>query len=101
MAKGDYRGMPYEKPGPPKGEAYGIAAVTKALHGLDFPASKQALLERAGNQTIEYRKGEQVSLRKLIDDIDKDSFESMAGIVSCISDALHEEGMTNQERKSA
>lgn len=101
MAKRERRDMPYDKPGPPKGEAYGIAAVTQALHGLDFPASKQALLERAGDQRIEYRKGEQVSLRQLIDDIDKDSFESMSGVVSCISDALHQEKLTDQERKAA
>ena len=41
--------VPYEKPGPPKGEAYGIAAV-----GTNFAEGKQDLLNKAGGKTIEW-----------------------------------------------
>src|SRR5262245_34663424 len=62
------RGDAYDKPGPPKGTAFGIAAITQALEGLEFPATKAEVLRRAGNQIIEYRKGQEVNLRQIIDD---------------------------------
>ncbi len=92
----EVRGEAYDKPGPPEGTAYGIAAVTQALSGLDFPASKQDVLKRAGSQQIEYRKGQPVSLRRIIEDIDVNEFPSMANIVEAVSDALKEEGLSSQ-----
>jgi hypothetical protein len=71
----------YDKPGPAKGEAFGIAAITQALSGVDFPASKDDLLRRAGNKEIEYRKGQPVSLRDILEDLDMDEFPSMANVV--------------------
>ena len=65
---------PYNKPGPAKGEAYGIAAVTQALDGLHFPATREAVLKRAGHQEIEYRKGQMVSLRRIVEDAPADEF---------------------------
>ena len=87
---------PYNKPGPAKGEAYGIAAVTQALDGLHFPASKEQVLERAGSQQIEYRKGQQVDLRPIIEDAPADEFPSMAQVVQAVSEALKEEGLSEQ-----
>lgn len=86
---------PYNKPGPAKGEAYGIAAVTQALHGVDFPTTKEALLDHVGDQEIEYRKGQPVSLRRLIEDAPADDYPSMANVVEAVSEALHEEGLTH------
>lgn len=87
---------PYNKPGPAKGEAYGIAAITQALDGLEFPASRDEVLARAGNQEIEYRKGQRVSLRRIIEDTHWDEFPSMAQIVQAVSEALREEGLSSQ-----
>lgn len=85
---------PYNKPGPAKGEAYGIAAITQALHGLDFPATKDDLLEHVGSKEIEYRKGQPVSLRRIIEDAPADDYPSMANVVEAVSDAIHEEGLS-------
>ena len=82
--------MPYEKPGPEKGEAYGMAAVTKALQGMDFPATKADLMRRAGDQRISWTKGGQkVKLADLISQAPADNFPSMAQVVSAVSDAAH------------
>lgn len=86
---------PYNKPGPAKGEAYGIAAITQALHGLDFPATKDDLLEHVGSKEIEYRKGQPISLRRIIEDAPADDYPSMANVVEAVSEALHEEGLTH------
>jgi hypothetical protein len=87
----------YDKPGPPKGTAFGIAAITQALRGLDFPVSKQDLLAHVGNHDIEYRKGQRVNLRRVIQDCDVDEFPSMANIVEAVSDALEREGVSEKE----
>jgi hypothetical protein len=86
----------YDKPGPPKGTAYGIAAVTQALEGLEFPATKEDVLHRAGHQKIHYRKDQEVDLRRIIQDCDVDEFPSMAQIVQAVSDALEKEGLSHQ-----
>lgn len=49
--------QPYEKPGPPKREAYGIAAVTQALQVVSFPATRPSLLSKAGDKSIEWEQG--------------------------------------------
>jgi len=91
MARGEPR---WEKPGPPKGHAYGIAAVTQALHGLEFPASKQDVLRTAGSQVIEYRKGQPLELRPVLEKAPADEFPSMAQVVQAVSDELEQEGIS-------
>jgi hypothetical protein len=94
----EVRGKAYDKPGPPEGTAFGIAAITQALKGTDFPATKDDLLHTAGSQTIEYRKGEPVKLRDVIDELDVEDFPSMANVVEAVSDALKQKGISGGER---
>ena len=95
----EIRGQAYDKPGPPKGTAFGIAAVTQALKGLDFPATKQDLLNHVKNNTIEYRKGQPVNLRQIIQDTNVDAFPSMANVVEAVSGALEKEGLSTKEKE--
>jgi len=85
--------VPYEKPGPPKGTAYGIAAVTQALEGVDFPATKQDLLRKAGHKHIEFHKGHSILLRDVIEESDVEEYPSMANVVAAISAALEKKGV--------
>ncbi len=93
----EVRHRAYDKPGPPKGTAFGIAALTQALDGLEFPATRQDLMRHARNKKVEYRKGQPVALAPLIEDLDEDEFPSMANVVEALSDALREEGLTSRE----
>ncbi|MFZ5479590.1 MAG: DUF2795 domain-containing protein [Myxococcota bacterium] len=95
----EVRGHAYDKPGPPRGTAFGIAAITQALKGVDFPATKDDLLHKAGSASIEYRKGEPVRLGEVIGELDVDDFPSMANVVEAVSDALKAKGMTGGERE--
>ncbi|MDC3956142.1 DUF2795 domain-containing protein [Polyangium jinanense] len=100
----EVRGQAYDKPGPPEGTAFGIGAITQALAGMEFPVTKQDLLERAGDQEIEYRKGQPVSLRQIIEDLEDEEFPSMANVVQAVSGALKEEGLSGggeKEEKAA
>ncbi|MDI1444987.1 DUF2795 domain-containing protein [Polyangium sp. 6x1] len=94
----EVRGQAYDKPGPPEGTAFGIGAITQALAGLEFPVTKQDLLARAGNQEIEYRKGQPVKLRQIIEDLEDEEFPSMANIVQAVSPALKEEGLSGSDK---
>lgn len=85
--------MSADKPGPSKGEAYGMAAVTQALQGTEFPASKQDLMKRAGNQEISWTKGgRKMRLADLIEQAPSDRFPTMAQVISAISQAAHRMG---------
>lgn len=80
-----------ENRGPDKGEAYGVAAVTQSLSGIDFPASKQDILEKVkGNEEIHWTKEKTVNLRELLDEIEMERFETMNELVEAISQKSHE-----------
>jgi hypothetical protein len=92
--------VPYEKPGPPKGEAYGMGAVTQALKGTDFPASKQDLVKKAGNETISWTKGgPKLKLADLINESPEDKFPSMANVVSAVATAARKSGIEDKDRR--
>lgn len=80
--------MEYEKPGPARGEAYGAAAVTQALSGIDFPASKDDLISQRGDRDVEVEKGRSMKLRDLLQRLPQNNFNSMSDLVSSLRDVL-------------
>ncbi|AFZ56245.1 DUF2795 domain-containing protein [Anabaena cylindrica FACHB-243] len=81
--------------GPDKGEAYGVAAVTQALAGIDFPASKKEILQQAkGHEEIHWTKDKTIDLRSLLDQTGQDRFESMPELVEAISQRSREEELS-------
>lgn len=93
---GTHRG-PYEKPGPDKGQAFGVAAVTQALHGVDFPVTKEELIEQAGDKEIQYRKGQAIKLARLLRDFEDEEFPTMAEVVEAVSAAAKQEGLSGNK----
>lgn len=73
------------KPGPEQGHAYGIASVSNALGGCDFPMSKQDLIDKYGARQIEWTKGNPQALREVLKDASENQFGSMADVVSAVS----------------
>lgn len=78
-------GCSYGKPGPERGHAYGIASVSNALGGVDFPMTKQDLIDRYGDRQIEWTKGNPQALKDVLKDAQEDEFSSMADVVSAVS----------------
>lgn len=77
---------------PDKGEAYGVAAVTQALAGIDFPASKKEILKMTkGKEEIHWTKDKTVNLRSLLDETGSDQFNSMPELVEAISQKVGQE----------
>lgn len=91
MATKSEQGQEHHR-GPEKGEAYGVAAVTQALSGIDFPANKHKILEQArGHEEIHWTKDKTIDLRSLLDQTNQDEFESMPELVEVISESVREE----------
>jgi hypothetical protein len=83
-----------------QGQAYGITAVTQALEGLDFPASKRDILNKADDQRIEWTKGHSIGLRDVIQELPDQDYPSMAQVVSTVSDAMdRREGQQDADSK--
>jgi hypothetical protein len=83
--------------GPDKGEAYGMGAVMQVFKGTEFPAKKEELLKKAGNQQISWTKGgEKRSLADLVRQAPSEEFPSMAQVVSAVSAAA--KGGSGQRR---
>lgn len=72
--------------GPMRGHAYGAAAITHALHGVQFPMSKQELLKMYGNKDIEFTKDKHCKLSEIIDELPDQIFNSPAEL----EHAIHE-----------
>ncbi|MBD2691982.1 DUF2795 domain-containing protein [Anabaena catenula] len=82
----------HEHRGPDKGEAYGVAAVTQALSGIDFPATREEILQQArGHEEIHWTKDKTIDLSSLLDQTGQDRFESMPELVEVISQATREQ----------
>jgi len=78
-------GQGHGKPGPQEGHAYGIASVSNALGGCDFPMTKQDLIAKYGNRQIEWTKGNPEPLKDVLINATEDQFDSMADVVSAVS----------------
>jgi len=82
----------HKKPGPGQGQAYGIASVSNALGGVDFPMTKQDLINKYGDRQIEWTKGNPAPLREVLQHAEDQEFDSMADVVSAVSRS-HKKGM--------
>lgn len=74
--------------GPMPGHAYGAAAITRALHGVDFPKTKKEILHEYGDKDIEFRKGEHKKLREVIKDLPDETFNSPADLEHSIHEKM-------------
>ncbi|RCJ27070.1 hypothetical protein A6770_02600 [Nostoc minutum NIES-26] len=78
-----------DHPGPEKGEAYGAAAVTQALEGLDFPATKQDIFRHIqGREQIDWTKEKTVNLRELLEQTGREWFENMRELLDAIGEIV-------------
>lgn len=81
-----------EHRGPDKGEAYGVAAVTQALAGIDFPASKDEILQQVkDSERIHWTKDKTIDLRSILEQTSQERFESMPELVEVISQSVKEQ----------
>ena len=73
------------KKGPAPGHAYGIASISNALSGAEFPMSKRDVLSKYGDKQIEWKKGQTGALKDILETTPDQHFNSMADLVSAVS----------------
>ena len=75
--------------------AYGVAAVTEKLKGMDFPASKQDVMNRLEGEDIHWSKGQDVDLGRISGRM-PERFNSPVDVVKAISDNVDESKREHQ-----
>lgn len=75
--------MTEDTKGPEKGQAFGAAALTQVLSGIDFPTSKDKLISEYGDTTIEVEKGKEMTVREVVENCHDHQFETMADVLAC------------------
>jgi hypothetical protein len=87
---GDFREATYIRDREPaKGEVHGIAAVTRILQGIDFPADKRALIEGIeGRRQFDWVKGHNLDLRPIIEQLPMKRFESATDVTQAVSEYM-------------
>ncbi len=73
--------------GPAKGEAYGVAYVAQVLNDVDFPISKQELIEQYGDEEIQWSEDQTYTLQECLEDVPQERFKSMTELKRAISEA--------------
>lgn len=85
------------RPGPVRGSVYGLHVVSDALGDLAFPATRDQVLAVLGEQRVAYGDGQETPLRELVAESDRDSFASLAEVVSAVSQGLERRGATDKD----
>lgn len=77
---------------PEKKGVYGLAAVTRILQGIDFPANKRTLLENIkGREQFNWTKGQNLDLRAIIERLPQERFRSVTDLTQAVSERMTEE----------
>ena len=64
---------------------YGIASISFALKGAEFPMTKQELLDKYGNKHVLWKKGQPNTLKNILGSTKDKKYNSMTDLVSAIS----------------
>ena len=74
--------------GPEPGHAYGAAAIAMAIKGVDFPCSKQDLIQKYGDKEVEVKKGQPEKLRDILDEVPDETFNTARDLEKAVADII-------------
>ncbi len=69
----------------PKTIAYGAASLTRVLNGVDFPITKQEIIDNYGDKEVNYSKSNCKKMSEIIEKSTKEVFYTMAEVVEACS----------------
>jgi hypothetical protein len=70
----------------------GVVAIIEALEGVQFPATKDEIVEAVGDRTIRLQRGAtSMKLGDLIGDLECEKFESLGGVVGPVAGNLRQQ----------
>ncbi len=80
---GEGRGSGHRGPAP--GHAFGVASVTQAISGANFPISKAELMREFGDEEIFWTKDKSEVLGDILERVTQDRFQTVAELTSAVS----------------
>lgn len=63
--------------------AMGEASLSKALEGVNFPISRQDLINQVGDKQVEVEEGKTMSMSELISACEHETYNSPIDVTSC------------------
>lgn len=69
----------------PKATAYGAASLTRVLNGVDFPITKQEIINNYGEKEVNYSKSNCKKMSEIIQKTTKEIFYTMSEVVEACS----------------
>lgn len=65
---------------------YGAVAIAKAFKGVDFPLSKQDIIQKYGDKEVEYHMGERIRLKDILENIPDKTYNSTVDLEQALSE---------------
>lgn len=75
---------------------YGSAAIEKMAEGLEFPVSREKLLQSIGDRFVDWTKGHSVKIRGILEECTEDEFSDVAMLVSAIREVMRRREMSSE-----
>ena len=64
-----------------KGIVYGAASLTRVLNGVDFPITKEQIIDRYGHKEVNYSKGNLKLMKDIVQKCTQYEFYTMSELV--------------------
>ncbi|MCL4499863.1 MAG: hypothetical protein M1335_06455 [Chloroflexi bacterium] len=62
---------------------YGMAALGEALKGVDFPISRQDLINQVGDRQVEIEKGRSMMMREFLGACSHNIYNTVTDVTTC------------------
>jgi hypothetical protein len=70
--------------------AYGIAAITRSFHGVDFPAEKQYLIDKIKDKPIvNWAKDASIDLREILEALPDKTISGITELTHLVNERMH------------
>lgn len=62
---------------------YGMASLSEALKGVDFPISKQDLIQQVGNRDVQVEQGKTLKMSDFLNACSHDTYNTVTDVTTC------------------
>lgn len=63
--------------------AYGMASLSEALKGVDFPISKHDLIQQIGDRNVQVEEGKTLKMSEFLEACTHETYHSVTDVTTC------------------
>lgn len=67
------------------GDSMGVVSLAFAAGSVEYPISREELIEEMGHRKIQWTKSKSIDLERVLREMDQDEFESFVDVLSAVS----------------